>query len=261
MIKINLLPPERQRADRTPIGRFVLILIGVGLVCFLGAAIGYLEIQIRGQQRRRDELKKDIESPMTAQINLKYAELTARDVAHKSRKSLIENLKAPFRWSDVLDILCDKLETTHKRIWFDTIRVLSMQDIRGRQQKLGSDFQVETGLLVEAQSAGVDPEPYLAFRKDVVGTGEAAVAAKPEGAAPASETAPTAPAAPAAAAPAGASAPSAARRTGKVLIDYFTGGILKVVEFSLKDQSDYEEQFSQSFAVEFYVRKGAAPNR
>ncbi len=260
--------------DRTPIGRFVLILVGVGLACVIGAGLVYLEIQVHTLDSRRVELKKDVDNPITAKINAEYAELTAKDNAHKSRKAVIDTLKAPFRWSDVLDILCDKVETTHKKIWFDNIRVLTSQEARSKQQQIqqqGGDLQIECGLIVEAQSAGIDPEPYLAFRRDVVQKAGEKVAANTGSSPTPGETAapgtPPAEKAGAVASPPASAPPAdvategrlAARRSGKVLIDYFTGGILRIVQFSLKDQKDFEEQFSNSFVIEFYVRKGATP--
>jgi hypothetical protein len=275
MIQINLLPPERRRTERTPIGRFVLILFGVILFCAVSFFIVYLEINIRGLQRQLADRQTDYNSPKTAQINLEYADLTARDATHKSRKAVISQLRPAFRWSNVLDLLCDMLETRHKKIWFDTIRTISSKDVRSMQQKLGPKMQIDGGLIVEGQSAGLDPAPLLKFRHDVVQKPEKEKAqADPEtsGGKPAQDGKPAGAKAPPAGTqtpPAGTPAvpgktaagdvtPVVAKRGGKVLIDYFTGGILKVVEFAAKNQDDYEEMFSQSFTIEFYVRKAAA---
>jgi hypothetical protein len=243
MIQVNLLPVERRRMERTPIGRFVLILLGVGLGCASIAFFIYLEMLLIDRRSMRDDLKKDIESPKTAQINMDHAELTAKDQMHKNRKSLIDKLKPPFRWSDVLDILCEKLETAHKKVWFDEIRVLEPQEVRGRQQTSGSSQPIDAIMLVEAQNAGSDPAPFLDMRFDLVQKGKAA-GGKPGGDPPAGGVA---------APVAGGRVPG--RRSGKALIDYFSGGILKVVNFALKEQSDYEEGYSQGFSLEFYVRK------
>jgi hypothetical protein len=283
MIQINLLPPERRRTERTPIGRFILILLGVTLVCVTIAFLVYLEIQLHGRKQLHADRKKEFDRPYTTRVNLEHAALTALDATHKSRKAVIEQLRPPFRWSNVLDILCDMLETKHKKIWFETIRTLKSNDLRTRQQKLGVKTPLAGGMIVEGQSAGLDPAPYLKFRSAVIqgkdpkaveklpGTSDKppAKADKPAGGnAPAGEKPPAGPEAPGTTPPAtvgkppaaGAAsqeAPALAKRRGKILIDYFTGGILKVVEFSAKDQSDYEEQFSQSFTIEFYVKKAA----
>lgn len=259
MIQVNLLPVERRRMERTPIGRFVLILLGVGLACASVAFFVYLEMLVRGRQASREELRKDVESPKTAQVNMDFAELTAKDQAHKSRKAVIDKLKAPFRWSDVLDILCEKLELVHKKVWFDEIRVLEAQEVRSRMQSAGMTEPVDAVMVVEANNAGTDPEPFLDMRFDVVQKAKPKTAASTsDGARPEGTPAGVAPSGGTpgnAAPPAGGRVPG--RRSGKALIDYFSGGILRVVNFTLKDQTEYEEKFSQSFSLEFYVRKGA----
>jgi hypothetical protein len=249
MIQVNLLPVERRRMERTPIGRFVLILLGVGLACASVAFFVYLEMLVRARQASREELRKDVESPKTAQINMDFAELTAKDQAHKSRKAVIDKLKAPFRWTDVIDILCEKLESVHKKVWFDEIRVLDPQEVRSRMQAVGSTEPIEAVMLVEANNAGADPEPFLNLRFDIVQKGKSGTAvAGPDGA-PAGTPGGGAP-------PAVGRVPG--RRSGKALIDYFNGGILKVVNFSLKEQAEYEEMYSQAFSLELFVRKAAA---
>jgi hypothetical protein len=233
MIQVNLLPVDRRRAERTPIGRLVLILLGVMLASVLVVFFVWFKfILIPNQIADRDGKKQELASEKTRQIEAENALLLAKDTAHKNRKAVIEKLKPSFRWSDTVDLLCEKLETLHKKIWFDEIRIMEIGELRGKQQALG-DVKVEGGLLVEANSAGVDPEPILNLRQDVV--------QKP------------------APAPAAAAAPApGTRQTNRFLVDYFTGGIYKVIVFGLKDQAEYEERYSNTFSVEFYVRQGGA---
>lgn len=229
MIQVNLLPVDRRRAERTPIGRLVLILFGVMLASMLVVFFVWFKfIIIPNQIADRDGKKQELASEKTRQIEAENALLLAKDTAHKNRKAVIEKLKPSFRWSDTVDLLCEKLETLHKKIWFDEIRIMELGELRGKQQALG-DLKVEGGLLVEANSAGVDPEPILNLRQDVV-----------------QKAAPAAPPAP------------GKRQTNRFLIDYFTGGIYKVIIFGLKEQAEYEERYSNTFSVEFYVRQGGA---
>jgi hypothetical protein len=232
MIQVNLLPVDRRRAERTPIGRLVLILLGVMLASVLIVFFVWFKfILIPGQIGKRDELKQELASEKTRQIEAENALLLAKDTAHKNRKGVIEKLKPPFRWSDTVDLLCEKLEALHKKIWFDEIRIMEVGELRGKQLALG-DLKVEGGLLVEANSAGVDPEPLLNIRHDVVQKPAPTAAAPPT---------PTAPGTP---------------QTNRFLVDYFTGGILKVINFGLKEQAEYEERYSNTFSIEFYVRQG-----
>lgn len=57
MIHINLLPPEKRRPERTPIGRFITLCIGVGLVVALGLALAWLWLDVNSLEDEVATLK------------------------------------------------------------------------------------------------------------------------------------------------------------------------------------------------------------
>jgi hypothetical protein len=225
MVKINLLPIEKRRPERTPLPRFLAIVGGVGLVISLVFFLLWMKfIWIANAREDLDARNADYGKPMTQEILKKYDTLKAQKDTFDSRAATIDKLKPPFRWTDVLDLLCDKLETPHKKIWFDEIKVFEPNDLRMKQQETG--FPVESGLVVDGHAVSANPEGLLTFRYDIMQP-----AKKAEGA--------------------------SAQKTRKAIIDYFAGGINRSVSFTLKDQNDYEEGASQNFKTEYYIKAGA----
>lgn len=230
MIKINLLPLEKRRPERTPLGRFLLIVSGVAAVCVIAVVIFWLQfIKIADAKKVVEDIEQKLNSPQAAKDRAEFDALTAKKAAAEGRKQTVEKLKAPFRWTEILDIICDKLETTHTKVWIDEIKMFELNDMRTKAQTLG--FTPETGMVLEGSSAGPDPEPLLRVRQDVV---------RPSAAPPAGNTA------------------TGPRRKEKVLIDYFNGKINKMIAFTLKDQPEAEQKYSNVFSIEFYVKGAAA---
>jgi hypothetical protein len=242
MIQINLLPPERRRIERTPIGRFLLILIGVVVACVQLSYIAWiLFIEIPNNTNSRNNKQESLVSESTRLIEREHVELTARKKAHEDRVKTVDLLKPPFRWSDIVDVLCDELQREHKKIWLDELRVMKMGELRTRQTALGTNEQFESGLYIKAQSAGADPDPLLKLRRDFAQ--KPAIKPSPVSAGGASPT----------------GTPGVARVSPrKYLIEYFTGGLIRIVEFRVEKHDQFEEKAAQAFALEFYVRQGAA---
>lgn len=231
MIKINLLPLDKRRADRTPIGRFLLILLGVAVGCSMAAAMLWLWfLKIGPAEEERAQLTAYNDGAEAGVIKEKYARLKGEEDAFKARKDTIEKLKPSFRWSDIVDVICERLHTLHPKIWITGMRVLEPPELATEQQTMGLSFKPLVGFVVDCQSATWDPEPLLNFRRDV--QLKAAEEKKPAG------------------------APGEARPKMRALIDYFDYGIFRLVTFELKDQKEYQERFSQQFQLRFYVEKG-----
>lgn len=231
MLKINLLPLEKRRPERTPLPRFLAILAVVAGTGSLIAVLIGTYIAYRNAATERDNMKADLATPKTAEIQAKNKVWKDRQKTYEARKNVLRDLRPKFQWSEVLDLLCDKLDATHKKVWFEEIKAFEPNDLRMKQQETG--FDVEAGMIVDSFSAGHDPAPLLAYRIDLV--------QRPK---PPVEQA------------------SAARKPARVLVDYFTGAISRNITFTLKEQADFEEGASQNFKTEFYIRKGgAAPKK
>lgn len=233
MITINLLPVEKRHADRPPLGRILLIVLAAGLgglmVC---AALWLWFFKIVPAEEKIAELKSYVEGKDAEKIKKKFDELKAQDDAAKARKDTIDKLKAPYRWTEVLDVLCERLHTLHPKIWVEGIRVLEPTDLMSRQSNLGLSFKPIVGFIVDCQSATADPENLLKLRYDAM--------QKPGEAKPGQATA------------------GDVRPKQKAFVDYFDYGVYRMVSFTLKDQKDFQELVSQTFSLEFYVEKTVA---
>ena len=226
MLKINLLPIEKRRQERTPLPRFLAILGGVAAAASLVVYLIFAWLQLGYAEADRDTMQADLAKPKTADIESANATLKKKDEVYKARKAVLDKIRPPFLWTEVLDLLCDKLDATHKKIWFEEIKAFEPNDLRMKQQETG--FAVDAGLVVDGFSAGADPSPLLDFRYDVMQKPKVNVEAS-----------------------------AGAKKPGRVMIDYFTGGIGRNLAFTVKEQNDFEEGFSQNFKTEFYIKPGA----
>jgi len=106
MIEVNLLPQEYRRPERTPLPRFIVILVGVALVAGLGAFLMKKFMDVRYEKNRQQELNQRLD--LLKQFVDKYNKLISQKREIEVRMSAIETIwQSRLYWAVKLDQLAD----------------------------------------------------------------------------------------------------------------------------------------------------------
>lgn len=117
IIRINLLPPEKRRRERTPFSRYVALIVGTAV----NAAIVLFMVKTALDTRHLNQQKADEETRIATlkkKVEPEY-EKTKKDVEKiEARKKAIEALKKEkiLSWSEVIDSVCDVL-AANQWVW------------------------------------------------------------------------------------------------------------------------------------------------
>ncbi len=164
MIRINLLPPELRRPERTPPARLYTTYLGVALTVgaiALGAWI-FMQIKVLESEIANLEAQKRAAEAAVAE----YAKVKEERDRYQARKDAVDQIKAKrkFRWSKQLDTLADAVDQT-PRLWLASIKF-------GDGSPSGVDARKTGGRTVEyymemrdAQTATNDKDLYFEVEK------------------------------------------------------------------------------------------------
>lgn len=168
MIKVNLLPHEYRKVERTPILRFVTIVCGVilsasAIGAFLYVHFGMLvETQLERQQLEDAYHTKKKEADRSKELLREAQE-------YQKRRDTIEKIGTErIVWSRKIDELCDivhnKGDTKRHVVWLNTIRTVGAQRApRGSKKKQVSPG----GLYFKGFSGGSEVHRLSDFHLDV----------------------------------------------------------------------------------------------
>ncbi len=131
MIKVNLLPPEYRKVERTPILRFVVILCGVVLSA---SAIGaFLYVHFGVLVKTVSDREKLEETYLVKKVGADRSRLLEREAReYKKRRATIEKIgRTRMLWSRKLDQLCDVInnggDIKRHEVWLSQIKTLPPQ--------------------------------------------------------------------------------------------------------------------------------------
>lgn len=156
MIKINLLPPEYRRVEKTPIGLFIVFLVLVVIACLSAVVYAYLFIDVKAQKSRLKEAKntRDRLQREVAQI----AELKQKLIEYSRRQLVIMDIRSgKIYWSRKLDLLA---AMTPKNIWFES---LTMEQ-KPPQESSESGHQDGGYISISGNLRGISWEDYTNYR-------------------------------------------------------------------------------------------------
>jgi Tfp pilus assembly protein PilN len=159
MIKVNLLPPEYRKIERTPVLRFATILCGVVLSAsaigaFLYVHFGMLVNVISEREKlseTADVLKRDVKRSLALDQEAKE---------YKKRRETIEEIgQNRMLWSRKIDEICDiiqnKGDTKRHLVWLSQIRTTA-----GKGKSPG-------GLYIKGLSGGTEIHRLSDFHLDL----------------------------------------------------------------------------------------------
>ena len=141
MIKVNLLPAEYRKVERTPILRFVTIVCGVVLsasaICaFLYVHFGQLVTVVS------DRVKLE-ETYHTKKVEADKSKALAQEAQeYKKRRETIESIgQSRLLWSRKVDEICDiihnKGDTERHLVWLSDMRTLAPEIVRRNSKNKG----------------------------------------------------------------------------------------------------------------------------
>lgn len=148
MIRINLLPPERRRPERTPLPRFVLILIGAGLATGIIVYLVLLGIKIGIENKTGSDL--DTQLAKLRKDTSEYKEYKAEVDSIAAREKAIKALATrPVFWSEIVDALWTVINA-QETMWVSEIAVMG-------EKKVGS---ISRNLVKSSGSKKAAGPPY-----------------------------------------------------------------------------------------------------
>src|SRR6266850_6172953 len=116
MIKINLLPPEKRKAERTPLPRFGLMMadaavLGVVLILVI---ISYIQIL---NTEKEIEIQKGVLADLQPAVQ-KHDKLEREVTVLKGELEALGKITGlrPFEWWQIFDYVWDTVED-NKRVW------------------------------------------------------------------------------------------------------------------------------------------------
>ncbi len=165
MIKINLLPVEKRKTERTPLPRMLLIMgtAAVAAIAVLANVVVYLQIvgienSIKERQDTLERLK-----PKVAE----HDRLQARVAQLKAKVSEIESLvKREVEYWRAVNALWDVIQESPK-VWIDDLRILDSTAASGEMKRIDPDAKDGSpyGVSMRCHVAGDEVIEMTAFRE------------------------------------------------------------------------------------------------
>lgn len=168
MIKINLLPSEKRKAERTPLPRFFLIVVNAAALVLFAAGIAfYVLIKI-------PSIKRDIDDAVRTRQSLQSA-VETHDRLQKELQALqakvgqIDQLtNRGVEWWQAVNAVWDII-IDNEKVWIDDIKMLDGKAVAGELKKADAAFKDTPpyGLAMRCHVAGDDVETLTRFRRSL----------------------------------------------------------------------------------------------
>jgi len=165
MIKINLLPTEKRKAERTPLPRFLLIASTAAaffILLFYNLFVLKMISDTQDDIAREKKTLNDLQ-PFVAE----HDKLVAEETALKNKVKEIESLiNRDVEYWRTVNALWDVIHN-NPRVWIDDIRVLDTRTAPGDLRRVDPDSKeaVAYGITMRCHVAGEEVSEMTKFRK------------------------------------------------------------------------------------------------
>src|SRR5262245_57025371 len=165
MIKINLLPTEKRKAERTPLPRFLLIASTAAaffILLFYNLFVLKMISDTQDDIARENKTLADLQ-PAVAE----HDKLVAEETALKKKVQEIESLiNRDVEYWRTVNALWDVIHN-NPRVWIDDIRVLDSKTAPGDLRRVDPDSKepVAYGVTMRCHVAGAEVNEMTKFRK------------------------------------------------------------------------------------------------
>ncbi len=118
IIRVNLLPPEKRRRERTPLSRFVALVVGTAVNAAIVAFMVKLGVDTSGTAHTIEATDTTIKN-LTISVLPEYEKVKKEKDKIEARKTAIDSLKKErtIVWSKVLDNVWDVVNA-NQWVWF-----------------------------------------------------------------------------------------------------------------------------------------------
>ena len=151
MIRVNLLPPERRRPERTPLPRLLLILTAVALTAIVAGVVGLAVFRWLGVKGEIEGLQK--EKAVMQENVAKHAKLTAEiDLVKRMENEVKKLASRDIKWWMILDEIWTILDA-EPAVWIKDFKIADESKAKGLVR------QVSAGGAASPRVRGLGP-PY-----------------------------------------------------------------------------------------------------
>ncbi|HYE99717.1 MAG TPA: hypothetical protein VEJ18_12445, partial [Planctomycetota bacterium] len=165
MIRINLLPAEKRKAERTPLPRFFLILTNVAALSIIGLYLAYVWFQIRQTEDDIRSATATLQSlqPAVAEHDRLQQEVAALQAKVREIDSVTER---PIEWWQAINAVWDVIHQ-HPKVWIDDLRVLDDKQASSDIKRMDPATKIVPvyGIALKCHVAGSEVEEMTRFRK------------------------------------------------------------------------------------------------
>lgn len=164
MIKINLLPEEKRKAERTPPRFFAMVVMNVAALALIGVYLLYLwmeiqdtEEQIRAKQVELANLQRFVEEHDN--LEREHGQLQAKI------REIDDLTKRDVEWWDAINALWDVIHL-HTKVWIDDLKILDSAGAATEIKRADSSTPLNPiyGLIIRCHVAGNDVSEMTKFR-------------------------------------------------------------------------------------------------
>lgn len=165
MIKINLLPSEKRKAERTPLPRFFLIVVNVAAAALFALGIVYYTlIKIPGVERdikAAQDLRKDLQP----KVDEHDALVKDRDAVKTKVEQIVRLTNRGIEWWQAVNAVWEVIQDNPK-VWIDEIRMIDGKGVAGELKKADSASKDTPpfGLGLKCHTAGDEVLTLTSFR-------------------------------------------------------------------------------------------------
>ncbi len=169
MIKINLLPLDKRKTERTPLKGAGLMIADAVVFAAVAILVVISLIQIGNVQAEIDAKKKTLAS-LQDDVR-RHDELKRQSETLQMEYNDLEKVTAtrPFKWSEVVDGLWEAVDK-HKRVWIDSCEVADAKVIDGKIKQVDPKTPLppaKYGIVLRCHVAGFDVKSMTAFRQEL----------------------------------------------------------------------------------------------
>lgn len=167
MIKINLLPTEKRKAERTPLPRFLLIASTAAAFFIL---LFYNLFLLKMISDTKDDIQRETDTLARLQPAVqKYDKLVAEETALKNKVTEIKSLiTRDVEYWRTINALWDVIHA-NPRVWVDDFRIFDARTAPGELRRVDPDSKeaVAYGVGFRAHVAGDEVTEMTKFRKSL----------------------------------------------------------------------------------------------